>query len=107
MEMHICVLILLHMCPHTAIYVFSYTYICLLILLHMCPHTPICVLIQLIRSAKRGEGDDEESEKEPDMLQQQLLERAGKYLTTDLRATAASRGSNRRRDLSVTAPGIY
>ncbi len=33
---YICVLILLHMCPHTATYVSSYCYICALILLHMC-----------------------------------------------------------------------
>ena len=42
-----CVLILLHMCPHTAIYMCPHTAtyvsssccICVLILLHMCPHT--------------------------------------------------------------------
>ena len=52
---HICVLILLYMCPHTAVYVSSYCYICVLILLYMCPHTAlyvssycsICVLILL------------------------------------------------------------
>jgi hypothetical protein len=52
---YICVLILLYMCPHTAIYVSSYYYICVLILLYMCPHTAIymssycyiCVLILL------------------------------------------------------------
>ena len=33
----ICVLILLYMCPHTAIYVSSYYYICVLILLHLEP----------------------------------------------------------------------
>jgi hypothetical protein len=52
---YICVLILLHMCPHTPTYVSSYSYICVLVLLHMCPHTPtyvssysyICVLILL------------------------------------------------------------
>ena len=60
-------------------------------------------MLQLIRSAKRGE---DESEKEKDMLQQQLLDRAGKYLTNDLQATAASRGSNRRREPSVAAPGM-
>ena len=26
-------------CPHTTTYVYSYYYICVLILLHMCPHT--------------------------------------------------------------------
>ena len=31
------VLILIYMCPHTAIYVYSYCYICVLILLYMCP----------------------------------------------------------------------
>jgi hypothetical protein len=43
---YICVLILLHMCPHTIIYVSSdttyvsaYYYICVRILLNMCPHT--------------------------------------------------------------------
>jgi hypothetical protein len=35
---YICVLILLHMCPHTTTYVSSYYYICLLILLHTSPH---------------------------------------------------------------------
>ncbi len=40
---YICVLILLYMCPHTAIYVSSYCYICVLILLYMCPHTAIYV----------------------------------------------------------------
>jgi hypothetical protein len=52
---YICVLILLYMCPHTPIYVSSYSYICVLILLYMCPHTAIyvssycyiCVLILL------------------------------------------------------------
>jgi hypothetical protein len=39
-----CVLVLLYMCPHTAIYVSSYCYICVLILLYMCPHTTIYVL---------------------------------------------------------------
>ena len=38
-----CVLILIHMCPHTAIYVSSYCYICVLILLHMCPHILLCI----------------------------------------------------------------
>ena len=97
---YICVLIQLHMYPHTATYVSSYSY--------------ICVLIQLIRSAKKGEDEDEESEKEKvkDVLQQHVLDRAGKYLTNDLRATAAgkppaSRGSNRRREPSVAAPGLY
>jgi hypothetical protein len=49
----VCVLILLHVCPHTATYASSYYYICVLILLHMCPHTTtsvssyyyICVLM--------------------------------------------------------------
>jgi len=48
---YICVLILIYVCPYTAI-VFSYCYICVLILLYMCPHTAIdvssyyaCVLI--------------------------------------------------------------
>ena len=36
-QVYICVLILLHMCPRTAIYVSSYCYVCVLILLHMCP----------------------------------------------------------------------
>ncbi len=48
-------LMLLYMCPHTAIYVSSYCYICVLILLYMCPHTAlyvssccsICVLLLL------------------------------------------------------------
>jgi hypothetical protein len=31
---HICVLILLNICPHTSIYVSSYFYVCVLILLH-------------------------------------------------------------------------
>ncbi len=61
----VCVLILLYMCPHTAIYVSSYYYICflipalslpqrrlwqvcVLILLYMCPqYYYICVLILL------------------------------------------------------------
>ena len=34
---YICVIILLCMCPHTAIYVSSYCCVC------MCPHTAICV----------------------------------------------------------------
>jgi hypothetical protein len=34
---YICVLILLYMCPHTAIYVSSHCYICCLILQHLCP----------------------------------------------------------------------
>jgi hypothetical protein len=38
-----CVLILLDVCPHTTIYVFSYYYICVLILLYMRPHTARCV----------------------------------------------------------------
>ena len=61
---YICVLILLYMCPHSAIYVSSYCYmcpqryicvlilptyvssycdVCVLILLHMCPHITIYV----------------------------------------------------------------
>ncbi len=36
-----------YMCPHTTIYVSSYFYMCVLILLYTCPHTPICVLILL------------------------------------------------------------
>ena len=35
----ICVLILLHMCPHTTVSVSSYCCICVLMLLYMCPHT--------------------------------------------------------------------
>jgi hypothetical protein len=35
----ICVLILLYMCPHTAIYVSSHCYICDPLLLYLCPHT--------------------------------------------------------------------
>ncbi len=44
-----CVLILLYMCPHTAMYVSSYYYVCVVILLYMsllvyfCPHTNLCV----------------------------------------------------------------
>ncbi len=44
-----CVLILLYMCPHTAIHVSSYCYMCpycytcILILLCMCPHTAVYV----------------------------------------------------------------
>ena len=40
---YICVLILLYMCPHTAMCVSSCCYICVLMLLYMCPHTAICV----------------------------------------------------------------
>jgi hypothetical protein len=51
----VCVLILLCMCPHTAVYVSSYCCVCVLILLYMCPHTAVyvssyycvCVLILL------------------------------------------------------------
>jgi hypothetical protein len=49
----VCVLILLWMCPHTAVYVSSYYYMRAQralqdsILLHMCPHTAICVRILL------------------------------------------------------------
>jgi hypothetical protein len=58
-----CVLILLYMCPHTAIYllvyVSSHSYTCVFILLYMCPHTAIyvssycyiCVLIMLYVSS--------------------------------------------------------
>ena len=42
---HVCVLILLYMCPHTTIYVSSCYYLCVLILLYMCPRTAIYVLI--------------------------------------------------------------
>jgi hypothetical protein len=44
---YICVLIQLYMCPHTAIHVSSYSNICVLIHVHMCPHTAIyvCALI--------------------------------------------------------------
>ncbi len=35
-DQHICVLILLYTCPHTAVYVSFYCYIRVLILLHMC-----------------------------------------------------------------------
>jgi hypothetical protein len=44
------VCILLYMYPHTTTYVSAYChmyYICVLILLHMCPHTATCVLILL------------------------------------------------------------
>jgi hypothetical protein len=52
---YLCVLILLCMCPHTAMYVSSYYCICALILLYMRPHTSMhvcsydcmCVLILL------------------------------------------------------------
>ena len=40
---YVCVLILLYMCPHTAIFVSSYCCICFLILLCMCPHSAIFV----------------------------------------------------------------
>jgi hypothetical protein len=46
---YVCVLILLSLCPHTAIcvcillYMCPQTTTCVLILLHMCPHTTICV----------------------------------------------------------------
>jgi hypothetical protein len=45
---YICVLILLFMCPHTTIYVSSYCYVFVLILLYvssycyMCPHSTMC-----------------------------------------------------------------
>ena len=53
---YMCILMLLHMCPHTTAYVSSYHSIGVLILLHMCPHTTthvssyyyICVLILLL-----------------------------------------------------------
>ena len=38
-----CVLILLYMCPHTAICVSLYCYICVYILTCVCPDTAICV----------------------------------------------------------------
>ena len=41
--MLLCVLILLYMCPHTAMYVSSYYYVC--------PHTTICVLVLLYVSS--------------------------------------------------------
>jgi len=52
---YMCVLILLYMCPHTAMYVSSYYYICVLIVLYIYRHTAIyvssynciCVLILL------------------------------------------------------------
>jgi hypothetical protein len=53
------VLILLYMCPHTAIYVSSYCYICVLILLYMCPHTAIHSYIRKPwwkDDGKKGEG---------------------------------------------------
>jgi len=34
---------ILHVCPHTTIYVSAYYYMCVLILLCMCPHTTTCV----------------------------------------------------------------
>ena len=46
-----CVLILLHMCSHTPMYVYvysyvsSYSYICVLILLYVSTYSYICVLI--------------------------------------------------------------
>ena len=36
---HICVLILVYMCPRTRVYVSSYSYVCVLTLVYMCPHT--------------------------------------------------------------------
>ncbi len=48
---YICVLILLHMCPHTTTYVSSYYYICVLILLHMSPHTTAYVSAYSCRKA--------------------------------------------------------
>ncbi len=50
---HVCVLIPLCMCPHTAIYLASsYSYMCVLVPLYMCPmyvssYTAICALILL------------------------------------------------------------
>jgi hypothetical protein len=52
---YMCVLILLHMCPHTTTYVSAYCYICVLILLHVSSYyyiyipayCYICVLILL------------------------------------------------------------
>jgi hypothetical protein len=52
-----CVLILLYVCPHTAVcvlitlHVSSYCHTCVLILLYACSHTAICVLITLYVSA--------------------------------------------------------
>jgi hypothetical protein len=40
---YMCVLVLLYMCPHIAICVYSYCYICVLILLYVCPRTAIYV----------------------------------------------------------------
>ena len=36
-----CVLILLYMCPHTAVYVFAYCFKCVLRLLYMCFHAAV------------------------------------------------------------------
>jgi hypothetical protein len=40
----------LYMCPHTPLYVPSYCRICVLILLYMCPHTAVCALILLLQT---------------------------------------------------------
>ena len=66
------VLILLHVCPHTATYVSSYCYICVLILLHVCPHTAtyvpsycyMCVLI-LLHTCSEPQGDVGSSKEAP------------------------------------------
>jgi hypothetical protein len=42
-----CVLILLYMCPHTAVYVSSYCCMCVLILLYVCPHTAVYTAVYL------------------------------------------------------------
>ena len=44
---YVCVLTLLCMCPHTAIYVSSYGYVCVLTLLYMSSYGYVCVLILL------------------------------------------------------------
>jgi hypothetical protein len=54
----ICLLILIYMCPHTTLHVSSYYSIQVLILLYVCPHTAIyvssycyiCVLVQYVAS---------------------------------------------------------
>jgi hypothetical protein len=55
-ECYICVLMLLYLCPHTAVYVSSYCYVCVLILLYvcvlmllyMCPHTAMYFVLILL-----------------------------------------------------------
>ena len=52
------------MCPHTTMYVSSfyyvssYCYICVLILLYMCPHTAIYMFLALLYTADSGDGAD-------------------------------------------------